>query len=266
MPSYLEIVRNTLIGILRSRVLYVVLFLTAIIAATSVLPFMLLEMASEAGEGEAVEMMKSQSIISIFGLWSTAAYAMALFMGATAVSSEVKNKTIVTVLSKPVERWKYLVANWLGIEIFLLLFLASGILVVTAALQVFDAQVTMLFWVGTARTFLTVTILATAALALATVATPVFAACLPILLSILGSLVELGSDDPSIWIRSAARGFYLLMPAAMPGNLLGQGISSEAIHPEWGLYVQVMAENTCYALVLLTFGCLIFSTRELDLK
>ena len=122
VSGYAEIVRNTVSGILRSKVLYIILFLTIIIAAVSILPILYFQMASEAGEIDTAISLTSQTMGSIIGLWTTATYMLALFLGATAISSEVKTKTIVTVLSKPVDRWKFLLAKWVGIQAFLLFF------------------------------------------------------------------------------------------------------------------------------------------------
>lgn len=266
MRGYLEITRNTLSIILRSKVLYLVLFLTVVIAALSVLPFLMIQMASEAGEAETVRGMQEQSVVGIFGFWSAATSALALFLGATAISSEVKAKTIVTVLSKPVDRWKFLVAKWVGIETFLLAFFAVGILVVATVILVFEAHVSTLFWLGVARGFLTVMILSTAALALSTVASPVFSGGLPILLSMVSEFAAMYSDGSTAVVRIVTKAFFLLMPAPMPRDLLAQGFSSEPLNPEWSLYFQVMLENAGYSLVLLGLACFFFSSRELRLK
>ncbi len=266
MRSYLEISRNTVSSILRSKVLYVLLFLAILVGLFSILPFMIMQMASEAGEADALRRIQEQSVTYIFGMWSLATFSFALFLGATAISSEVKAKTIVTVLAKPIDRWRFLLAKWLGIETFLLAFFAAGVLIVAIVVLVFEAHVSTLFWVGLVRSFISVTILGASALALSTVASPVFSGGLPILFSMLTGFSTMAMDHPSPVLRTVARGFYLLMPAPMPGNLISQGFDAEPLDPDWGLYGQVLLENACYALVLLGLACAVFNARELRLK
>lgn len=266
VSGYAEIVRNTVSGILRSKVLYIILFLTIVIAVISILPILYFQMASEAGETATALSMTSQTMRSTIGLWTTASYALALFLGATAISSEVKTKTIVTVLSKPVDRWRFFLAKWVGIELFLLFFFLVGMALAVVILQFFEAEASLLFGVGIAQNFLKVTILGALALALATISTPVFAGALPILLSILGPFALMGLDDPALWIRFLSKGFYLLLPASMPTNLVAQSFSMSPLDPQWGLYGLVILENAGFAAALLGLGCLIFSARELPLK
>ncbi len=67
VSGYAEIVRNTVSGILRSKVLYVILFLTIIIGVLSILPILYFQMASEAGEINAALSLTSQTMGTIIG-------------------------------------------------------------------------------------------------------------------------------------------------------------------------------------------------------
>jgi ABC-type transport system involved in multi-copper enzyme maturation permease subunit len=266
LKGYVEIARNTVSAIVRSKVLYLVVFLTIVIIAISITPLLIVQMASEAGEVEAAVSMTTQTVGNIVGLWVTATYALALFLGASAISSEVKAKTIVTVLAKPVERWRFLLAKWVGMEAFLFVFFVIGVIVATLIIQLFDAQISLLFWVGVAQNFLIVTILGTAALALSTVSSPVFAGGLPILISILAGFARIGTEAVDLWVRLISKTVYFLLPASMPANLVADSFRIQPLDPDWGLYGQVLLENGGYALVLLALGCVVFQSRELRLK
>jgi ABC-type transport system involved in multi-copper enzyme maturation permease subunit len=263
---YGEIVRNTISAILRSKVLYLLLFLSIVIFAISLLPLMVAQMAMEAGESEAALSVTTTAVGNVVGFWVTAAHMFALFLGATAISSEIKTKTIVTILSKPVDRWRFLAAKWVGIEVFLLVFFIVGMAAASLIVRLFDAETTPLFWVGVADGFFKVTIMGTAALALSTISTPVFAGGLPILISILSGLTSFGVEDPSFWLRTLSKAVYFLLPASMPGNLLAESFNVQPLDPDWGLYGQVLLENAGYAFVLLALACIIFQKRELRLK
>lgn len=266
LRSYLEIARNTISAIVRSKVLYIVVFLTIVVVAVSILPLLVVQMASEAGEMEAAVSMTTRTVGNIVGLWVTATYGLALFLGATAISTEIKAKTIVTVLSKPVDRWRFLFAKWAGLEAFLFVFFTIGVVVSTIIVGLFDAEITALFWVGVARNFLMVTILGATALALSTVFSPIIAGGLPIVISILNGFVQLGLDASSFWVRSLSKTVYFFLPASMPGDLLADNFSIQPLEPDWALYSQVLLENAGYAAVILALACIVFHARELRLK
>ncbi len=263
---YREIWKNTLVGIVRSKVFYVGLFLTVIVAALSVMPYLMMQMASRAGETDAVVQFQAQSLLLTIGLWSAATTGLGLFIGATLISSEVKTKTIVTVLAKPLDRSRFLVAKWLGMETFLLAFLAAGVLVAVVAILAFGAQVSVPFWLGVLRSYLGVVIASSAAMALATVTSPVFAAGVPILLAMLGGFMSMADRSPFAGLRALSTAFHLLMPASFTQNIMAMGLDREPIALDLGLVVQVLVENAGYALVLVLLASLVFRSRELRLR
>jgi len=266
MLSIREITRNTLSAILRSKVLYLALILTILVATISIRQVFVLRMAAEAGDSEAVTAIQRTTLVGLFSFWSMVTISLGLYLGATAVWSEVKAKTIVSVLAKPVERWKFLVAKWLGIEIFLLAFFSLGLLVVSSVMWIYGAQVSALFWIGACRSFLLAVIISSASLAIGTVSSPVLAGALPYLLAMLGGFVSESLNDPEAWRRLLATAFHLLMPAKMPADLLSLSFRMGLLNPDYGLYFQVLLENALYAVVLLVLACVAFTRRELELR
>src|SRR5436190_20537493 len=84
---------------LHRRVLYLVLILALIVIAAMSTEMLYVRMARQAGEAEAVAAVGRNFFQQILGIWDSAAFFLALFLGAVAISSELKSKTIVTVLS-----------------------------------------------------------------------------------------------------------------------------------------------------------------------
>ena len=64
------------------------------------------------------------------GVMSLGGLAIAIFIGVGLIQKEIQRKTILTLLSKPVRRWQFLVGKYLG----LVLVLAVNVLAMTLAL------------------------------------------------------------------------------------------------------------------------------------
>jgi ABC-type transport system involved in multi-copper enzyme maturation permease subunit len=266
MSSIVDIAANTLRIIIRNKVLYLVVFLLILIMAFAIMPIAIIRMAAESDQQELARQMQVTLVVGLFGLWIAVTQAIAIFLGATAVSSEVRARTIVTLLSKPVERWRFLFGKWLGNQVALLLFFGVGVAISTAMFLGFDMWPSGLFWIGVARSFLVVMILGGLALLFSTFTSAVFAGGATVLLGILTGLIARAVDAPFVWARWPARGYYFLAPASPPGNLLQQGFAADLLDPEYALYAGVLFENLWYALALIVLACVVFTRREVQVR
>ncbi len=104
---------------LRRRVFYIVLVLAVIVVAGISSEMFFMRLARRAGETAMLTAMAAQTARGILQIWNVAALFLALFLGAIAISSEITGKTIVHVMSRPVERAVYLLGRWLGVLLFL---------------------------------------------------------------------------------------------------------------------------------------------------
>jgi len=247
MRSVFDISKNTFNIILRHKVLYLAAFLLVLVVFFMVMPLAIMEMAADAGEADLVGQMQIQFLTGIYGFWYSVTAAMGIFLGATAISSEAKARTIVTVLSKPVDRWRFLVGKWVGTEVFLSLFLSIGVLLTLGLLSLLDMNPSVPFWLGVLHTFVKVMVISSLALLLGSVGSPVFAGGACVLLGMITNILLRGVDLPWTSVRLLVRGYYFLAPAQMPGNLLSEGLSVELLNPEYGIYVAVIVENIVYA-------------------
>lgn len=266
MRPIVDIAGNTFRAILRNKVLYLALFLLILIVALMALPFAMMRLAGEAGEQDLARQMQARIILSTFGLWYTATLAVAVFLGATAISSEVSARTIVTVLAKPVERWRFLTGKWAGIQVFLHLFLAFGTLLTAGVLRLIDVRPSALFWLGILGSFVVVTLISSLALLLATCTSPVFAGGATVLLGLITPVIGSAVDNPSAWLRWPAQAYYYLAPAQAPGRMLTQSLQVDLLNPEYSLYAGVIAENLLYGLGLLVLSCALFTVREVRVR
>jgi Cu-processing system permease protein len=251
---------------LHRRVLYVVLVLALLIIAAMASQMIYVRMAVRAGEMETVAKMATDFFQQILGTWDFATVFLALFLGAVAISSELKSKTIVTVLSRPIARSTYLVGRWLGVLLFLWGFLVVGVIGAITWGAFFNLKYAPIFWLGVVNLFVRATFLSGVSVGLSVILPPVLAGAVTFLLTILPLIVRDTMGHPRWILRSLATAGYYLAPAHMPVDLVGDSFSKEMVDPKYALYSQVMVENLLYAGAILLLACLIFKRRELRLR
>jgi ABC-type transport system involved in multi-copper enzyme maturation permease subunit len=251
---------------LHRRVLYLVLILALLIIAAIASEMIYVRMAVQAGEAEAVAKMARDLFHQILGIWDSAAFFLALFLGAVAISSELKSKTIVTVLARPVARWTYLVGRWLGVLLFLWGFLVVGIVGAIIWGAFFNLHYAPILWLGVADLFVRATFLSGVSIGLSVVLPPVVAGASTFLLTVLPLIVHDAMESPRWILRMLAVAGYYLAPAHMQVDLIGDSFKKEMVDPKYALYSQVMLENLFYMGVILLLACAIFKRRELRLR
>ena len=171
----------------RRRVFYLVILLSLLVVIMIVSQMYFMRMARQAGEAIVILDVGRSIMREIIGIWNFAAFFLAFFLGAIAISAEVSAKTIVHILSRPVERWVYLLGRWLGVLIFLWLFISIGIagaLLVSLWLHVPYAPT---LWIAIAEVYVSATFYSGLALGFSVVAPPVPAGVLAFLFDHLAS-------------------------------------------------------------------------------
>jgi len=260
------ITRIALQETLRRKVLYIVAVLVVLAMFTVGSGMFFLDLAKQAGETQTISSITSQFVEVVFGMWTAGTLFLAVFLGAVGVSSEINGKTIVNVLSRPVERRAYLMGRWFGTVIFLFAFQILGVLIALLIGQIFDVRFSETTWLGIVEMFVDALFFSGVSLSLSVIMPPVPAGASALLLSMLPAMVSDLTKDPRWFLRLPALAAYYAGPARMPVSLISESFSKQLLHPDYALYIQVLAENLLYVVAVFIVGCVIFARRELRLR
>lgn len=250
----------------RRRVFYIVLLLAILVAIAISSEFFYVQMARDAGETETVLRAGRAFTQMVIGIWNFAAFFLALFLGAIGLSSEISNKTIVHVLSRPVPRWIYLLGRWLGLLVFLWLFLLLGIVAALGIALWFKVSYAPTLWLAFAEMFVKAAFFSGVALSFSVITPPVLAGAITFILSILPGVLSHAIVDPHWFYRIPALIGYYLGPANMPVDLVDESFAKERLHADYFLYGRVLTENLVYAIAALILAALLFRRKELRLR
>ncbi|MDR1535579.1 MAG: ABC transporter permease [Planctomycetota bacterium] len=104
MGKIFQIAKNTFRESIRDKVLYVIAFFAAVMMLAS-LAFGWISI------GDQLQVVQdfSLAVLSFFGA------LMAVFIGAGLIHKEIDKRTIYTIISKPVQRWQFLLGKYLGL-------------------------------------------------------------------------------------------------------------------------------------------------------
>lgn len=250
----------------RRKLIYLLLFVSLLFGIYAIYQMVYMTMASSAGEFQMLADMRSQVVQSLFGMMDFFSSILAVFLGSVALSTEIRTRTIVPVLSRPVGRVSYFFAKWLGILAFLALFLGCGVVAGIALAAYWGLQPAALFYLGIVQIFLGIAILSALSLGLSSTFHPVLAGGFAFALSMLPVFTADLSGHPNAALRAVALVARYLAPAQLSESLLENGLVKGLLNPDYGLYSAVLTENALYAFAAVLAGALVFRRRELVVK
>jgi len=209
------------------------------------------------------------TVISIFGA------LIAIFISASVVPSEIENKVVYSVLSKPIRRFQYLIGKFLGVQFIIIVNLALMAGLFFVALWVKEGVLpTLLLW-SALLTYFEFLIVSSFTFAVSCACTSaVVPTILGLFIYITGNLteylkdVERRSGQTALWLDEwtgkLARWLYLTLPNLKHFSLKTQILFLEPNDPPRD--VQMMA-LVIYALVYALAGYIIaywvFRRREM---
>lgn len=253
MLRVLAIALKTFRETIRDKILYTLLvFAFAMIGSAAILVRI-----SVRAEARIIQDL-GLAAISIMGV------LMAVFVGITLVYKEVDRRTIFTIVSKPIQRYQFILGKYLGLLATLLVNVAAmtvGLILLNVALGGGWAWALLpAVWLIYAELAL-VTALATFFSAFTTpVLSATFTLCLFLIGRLSGDLVYFFSRMPGAALRALAAGLYYVLPNLQTFDLKGQAVLGHFPDHRWVL--GATAYGCLYIVFTLAAAALIFQRRD----
>jgi ABC-type transport system involved in multi-copper enzyme maturation permease subunit len=287
MARVFLIARNVFRGILHRRILYLWIAAIGLLILRS-LPAIFFNFGSETLQ----TVMRQRAVSGALDTWSTLCIALAIFMGASAIGSEVSAKTIVSVFARPIRRWEFLLGKWMGIQAFAVLSLGLGLLVGFVVGSYLDADFKYnAVGISLSQTVVAISLYSGIAIALSTVTGSGVAGALAVILAFMPGLVTYLLDSSNSTAHVAGVVLDYAVPpgytshysatihAPIPFDAFGgrgrdnrRGgvppfIAQQAPEPEIDYNAEswTLLKNVGYAAVFFVLGCFILTRRELRL-
>lgn len=253
MNKIWAIAQNTFIEGLRSKTLYALLAYLFLIlfSVTALVPLTL---------GEHSRILRDFGLAGIEFL----SIMLAIVVGTTLVYKEVEKRTIHVIVSKPVERFYFLLGKYLGMELLLGLMIILMALIFAAGVLILDGKFPPGLLMPAGMAFLKVSVINSIALFFSSLSSPILGAVFTFCLYLAGTLsrdiLSLAQRLPAGLIKTTLKVFYYLLPNMGNLDLKNQVVFDQAV-----LWPQVwwsLSYSGAYILTMLMITSLIFEKKD----
>ena len=250
---------NTFREAARIRVLYGILVL---VVGANLLAIVLGQMAAH--EEARVARDVGLAGISLFGSLT------AIFLGVFLLYTEVQRRTIHAIVSKPIERWEFVIGKYLGMALVLSVLVAVFGVAMAFVLAIQGVAISSAVLQAIVLAWCEVLTVAAIAIFFSSFSTPFMSGIFALAMWVLGRLtpdVEAASQTAAPWIRTLTKITLEIVPDlhlfAISGRMLdGDHVSVHAEFVSWG-YVGLSALHGLGWIVgLLALASLLFHRRD----
>lgn len=207
----------------------------------------------------------------MLGIIQLTSAVIAIVLTVYMIPNEIERRTIYTILSKPVQRWQFLVGKYLGAVLALGLMMAMMTAVLLAVFMYMQQDVHAAIDIAKAPAlyFVQMSLLAAVAIFFSTFVSPLVNFFLAGGIYLLGSLfapffktLEENGHSP-LAAKKAAQIVNIILPNFAMFNTQNPIINpQQTIGSESGYYIQAAIYGGIYIGILLVAGILIFDRRE----
>jgi len=244
---------NTMREAIRNRILYLLLIFALLMILSS-------RIVSLLTVGDELKIIKDIGLISIsfFGV------LMAVFIGIGLVSKEIEKRTIYNIISKPVQRYEFLLGKFLGLIITILL----NITIMTAVFLfiIFLKSGSWDFSILKALLlfFFELLIVIAVALLFSTFTTPILSSVFTLAVYIMGHLssnmLALRERISGAIGRAVCTVLYYLLPNLQNLNIKNEVVHNIAVSPQFILFA--IAYSLAYSAVIMLLAIILFQKKD----
>ncbi|MEZ4365776.1 MAG: ABC transporter permease subunit [Kofleriaceae bacterium] len=251
---------NTFREAARMRVLYAML---AMVVGANLLALVLSQMALR--DGARVARDVGLAGISLFGSLT------AIFLGVFLLYAEVQRRTIHTIVSKPIERWEFVVGKYLGMGLVLSLLVGLFTAAMLGQLVWQGVPVSSAIVKATILSWAEVMTVASVAIFFSSFSSPFLSGLFALVVFFLGRVtpdIQAAADRaPQEWIQVVARAALRLVPDlqlfSVSGRTLdGEVISVHADFVSWGYVGLASLQGLLWIIGLVGLAAVLFQRRD----
>ena len=244
---------NTFKEAIRDRILYLLLFFAAICIIFSRILALL-----TVGDRAKIITDVGLASLSLFGV------LMAILIGTGLVYKEIDKRTIYTLLSKPIQRYQFLLGKYLGLllTLFVMLVLMALIFLVLILLQ--NYPVGGSFFIAILFIFFELCLITAVAMLFSCFSTPILSILFSLFFYLIGhiswGLETLLNKIPKGGVKTLARFLYAFLPDLENFNFKTEVVHHLPIPPKIILYSTLY--GLFYTVFILALAIIVFRRRD----
>ena len=244
---------NTFKEAIRDRVLYLLLFFAAVCIIFSRILALL-----TVGDRTKIITDVGLASLSLFGV------LMAIMIGTGLVYKEIDRRTIFTLLSKPIQRYQFLLGKYLGLLLTLFVMLVLMVLIFLVLLLLHNFPVGGSFFIAILFIFLELCLITAVAMLFSCFSTPILSTLFSLSFYLIGhiswGLETLLNKIPHGGVKTLARFLYAFLPDLENFNFKTEVVHHIPIPPKIILYSTLY--GLFYTIFILVLAIIVFRRRD----
>jgi ABC-type transport system involved in multi-copper enzyme maturation permease subunit len=244
---------NTFKEAIRDRILYLLLFFAAVCIIFSRILALL-----AVGDRAKIITDVGLASLSVFGV------LMAVLIGTGLVYKEIDKRTIYTLLSKPIQRYQFLLGKYLGLLLTLAVMLALMALIFLVLILLHNYPVGGSFFTAILFIFVELCLLTAVAMLFSCFSTPILSTLYSLSFYLIGhiswGLETLIDKIPQSGVKTLARVLYTFLPDLENFNFKTEVVHHLPIPPKIFLYSSLYGIS--YTVFILVLAMMVFRRRD----
>lgn len=229
---------------------------------------------------EVMAMLRANAVSGSLTIWSFLCLAAAIYLGATSISSDLRTKTIITVLARPTRRWELLLGKWIGLSAFCIVTLGIGIVLALLLARYLGVNAdTDVLAIAATRTIAGILLFGAIAAAVSTSGSAPIAVAVTMFVAIVPTMIPPMLDDSSTTYRRIGAVLDRVVPPSFEPLYAGVVWAPPYVPPQFRNRMPPQAqrrptvdypeqqkraaETVGYAAVYFLIGCAFFTRRDL---
>jgi ABC-type transport system involved in multi-copper enzyme maturation permease subunit len=210
--------------------------------------------------GEQVRITQDIGLASI----SLLCFMIAILVGTSIVHREIDRRTIYTVISKPVERWEFIVGKYLGLVATVSLLLGAMTILLTVVDYLVGGGFPPQILVAVLLIWMELVLLTALSVLMSTLASPILGAAFSLLFYVIGhtsaDIKDLAVKSGSGSVKVVADLIYHSLPNLEYLNVRSKVING--VHVDTAYIAFASSYALLYAVVFLIIAVLVFRRKE----
>ena len=251
----IAIARNTFRESVRNKILYTLLFFAVGMIAFAVL-------IASLALGDFTKIVRSMGLTSI----NLIGVAIAIFVGTRLVVQEIEQRTIFTVLSKPVRRWEFVVGKFAGLAVLLFFEIALLGAAYIAVVWLANANPNPSLVVALVGIYIECLVVVGISLFFSAFTSPVLAVGFVIgswiIARLAASLRDLAAQSDSALVATLGKSIAGVIPNLQYLDFAHPAVHNLPLDPVF--VVQSLLNGLGWALLFVAAACVVFERRAFD--
>lgn len=252
-----SIAKVTFLESLRNKTLYILLlfsFVYIILART-------LGYVAAAADREKMLIVAGLTGMTVFG------FIIALFTGMSLIQKEMNERTIYTILSKPVDRYQFIIGKYIGLMILFILIVFLMLMILLGFHMISGGEIVVEFFYYAFLLVIELSVVTAVAIFFSLLTSPIFSAIATFCLFVAGNAMETIFDrvlyiHHENWLgRYLIIGIHMVIPNFYNFNISNEIINHYSIPPV--RIILAGAYGILFSVIFLYISVLIFEKKRL---